>query len=126
MCLDNAYILYHECLTKWLRIGSRHNNIVIAGNNKSFDNEPSRSKRTKNLKERKPQLKWLHLKAQEGADQLQSEANQGQQAQRSHLNQVEFRIKRRIPNQGPDQLHHLSALQQHPQLTPMLNSRKHS
>jgi hypothetical protein len=41
-------------------LGSRHNNIVIAGSNNCFDNEPTRSKRTGN--QRKVNLTPKRLK----------------------------------------------------------------
>ena len=49
LSLCTVYCLYHVSLSPWLRLGSRHNNIVIAGNNNCFDEEPTRTKRTKNL-----------------------------------------------------------------------------
>ena len=78
VCLDNAYSLYHVCLSIWLRLGSRHNNIVIAGNNNCFDEEPTRTKRRRTYKDKETKepltyscnlsnlnhkYRWIHLHA---------------------------------------------------------------
>jgi hypothetical protein len=127
VCLVTAYCSYHVRLSPWLRLGSRHNNIVIAGDNNCFDEstrQVNENKETKNCRQEDHQLKWLHLQAQEEADQPQGKAKQGKEVQHSQLYQRAHPEGIQDQNQG--HIHLLEALQYFPQQTPTHNSKKHS
>jgi hypothetical protein len=107
-------------------LGSRHNNIVIAGSNNCFDNEPTRSKRKEN--QRKVNLTPKRLKCPQRAQALE-EADLEQEAHQKLIQRAEHH-QQRAPGQSLDPnlglRHHMEALLYSLQQTPTLNLKKHS